>query len=92
MTFVELALRFPKLVSDQKSDNDGPRTKKMLGGGLSENDVASDPINGNVPSVFFYFLSKDLCVACPKVSETGLGSKIGQRRTEKQKNARRWAK
>ena len=31
---------------------------------------------------FFYFLRRDLCRACPEVSETGFGSKIGQRGPE----------
>ena len=51
---MELALRFPKLASDQKSDNNSPRTKKMLGGGLSENEAVSDPKNENVSCLFFF--------------------------------------
>ena len=58
MICVELALRFRKLVSDQKLDNNRPRTEKMLGSGLSENEAASDPKNENIPSVFFSFRVK----------------------------------
>ena len=36
---------------------------------------------------FFYFLIQDLCRACPEVSETGFGSKIGQRQPENECNA-----
>ena len=35
----------------------------------------------------FKFLDEDLCRACPEVSETGLGSKIGQRQPENERNA-----
>ena len=38
---------------------------------------------------FFYFLAKDLCRACSEVSETGLGSKIGQRQPENEWDALR---
>ena len=37
----------------------------------------------------FKFLAKDLCGACPEVSENGLGSKIGQRQPENERNALR---
>ena len=37
---------------------------------------------------FFYFLIIDVCRACPEVSETGFGSKIGQRQPENERNAR----
>ncbi len=36
---------------------------------------------------FFHFLRRDLCRACPEVSETGLRSKIGQRQPENECNA-----
>ena len=37
----------------------------------------------------FKFLDEDLCRACPEVSETGLGSKIGQRQPENERDALR---
>ena len=36
---------------------------------------------------FFYFLRRDLCRACPEVSETGFGSKIGQVEPENEPDA-----
>ena len=46
-------------------------------------------ITSRVHVRFFYFLTRDLCGACSEVSETGLGSKIGQRQPENEWDALR---